>query len=158
MPKEDQLPDKNGILVMLSESDKTSFGKEDFAAQSQPQQVFSSIWALESEVNNGGFSQYFLNDSAETAGFVVEALEIIGAPKTADICKRAINTAFPSGLPSEPEEISAAAEEFSENVEGELGELDNEFFQYPHNLTDLLFAFVSKHPEEFGELPKPSDA
>jgi hypothetical protein len=59
--------------------------------------VFSSIWAVESEVNNGGFSQYFLNSSSETAGFVVEALETIDAPRTADICRRAIAAAFPDG-------------------------------------------------------------
>jgi hypothetical protein len=73
---------KNGILIALSESDKTRFGKEDFSAQSVPQKVFSSIWAVESEVNNGGFSQYFQNLSSETAGFVGEALDTIGAPKT----------------------------------------------------------------------------
>ena len=76
---------KNHILIGLSESDKTKFGKRDFAQQSTPQKVFSSIWALESEVNNGGFSQYFLNSSCETASSVSEALETIGAPKTADI-------------------------------------------------------------------------
>jgi len=38
-----------------------------------------------------------------------------------------------------------------------LETLDSEFFEYPHNLTDLLFAYVSKHPEEFGELPKPDE-
>ena len=92
------MADKNGILCMLSGSEKTMFGKEEFAAQSNPQRVFSSIWALEAEVNNGGFSQFFLNDSSETAGFVVEALETIGAPKTADICRRAIKAAFPGGF------------------------------------------------------------
>jgi uncharacterized protein DUF4375 len=148
---------KNHILISLSESDKTQFGKQDFASQSSPQKVFSSIWALESEVNNGGFSQYFLNNSCETAPFVAEALDSIGAPRTADICRRAITTAFPAGLPNSPDAISAAASEFSDEVMQNLGSLDNEFFAYPHNLTDLLFAFVSKHPEEFGELPKADD-
>ena len=77
--------DKNNILIDLSESKKTKFGKEDFALQSLPQKVFSTIWSVESEVNNGGFSQYFLNSSAETASFVVEALETIGAPTAASI-------------------------------------------------------------------------
>jgi hypothetical protein len=54
---------KNGILIDLSESKKTRFGKEVFVGQSLPQKVFSAIWAVESEVNNGGFSQYFLNDA-----------------------------------------------------------------------------------------------
>jgi len=149
--------DKNGILIALSESDKTMFGKEDFDTQSVPQKVFSSIWAVESEVNNGGFSQFFQNLSSETARFVVQALETIGAPKTADICKRAIATAFPIGLPSDPEAISSAASEFSDEVEEKLNALDTEFFKYPHDLTKLLFAYVSNHPEEFGELPKPDD-
>src|SRR5258708_26400252 len=99
--------DKNSILIDLSESKRTKFGKEDFETQSVPQKVFSSVWAVESEVNNGGFSQYFLNSSAETSAFVAEALEAIGAPRTADICRRAIACAFPDGLPSTPEEISS---------------------------------------------------
>jgi hypothetical protein len=146
--------DKNGILIALSESNRTKFGKEDFSTQSVPQKVFSSIWAVESEVNNGGFSLYFQNILDETAGFVTEALETIGASSTADICRRAIAAAFPDGLPSNPETISSAASDFSNGVEEKLNALDNEFFQYPHDLTQLLFTFVSKHPEEFGELPE----
>jgi hypothetical protein len=56
---------KNRILIDLSESKQTGFGKQEFAEQTLPQKVFSTIWALESEVNNGGFSQYFLNSSPE---------------------------------------------------------------------------------------------
>lgn len=149
---------KNSILIDLSESDKTKVGKQDFATQSTPQKVFSSIWALESEVNNGGFSQYFANDSCETAAFAAEALDTIGAPQTADICRRATAAAFPAGLPSTPESISKAAASFSDEVLGKLESLDGEFFEYPHNLTDLLFAYVSRHPEEFGDLPMPEDA
>jgi hypothetical protein len=151
--------DKNGILIALSASDKTGFGSEEgFAAQSVPQKVFSAIWAVESEVNNGGFSQYFFNRSGETAGFIAEALEMIDAPRTADICTRAIAVAFPDGLPADPEAIRSAASDFADETEQRLDALDREFYQYPHNLTELLFAFVSKHPEEFGELPQPDDA
>jgi hypothetical protein len=147
--------DKNGILVDLSESERTKFGKEDFGTQSVSQKVFSSVWAVESEVNNGGFSQYFLNSSCETASFVAEALDSIGAPLTADICRRAITSAFPGGLPSTPEAIYSAAAAFPDETLDKLGLLDSEFFEYPHDLTDLLFAYVSAHPEEFGELPQP---
>jgi len=130
-------------------------GKEEFATQSLPQKIFSAIWEIESEVNNGGFSQYFINESAESAPFVVEALEKIGAPKTADVCRRAIVAAFPDGLPATVEMIQSAATDFSPEVASELHFLDREFLSYPHNLTDLLFAHVSAHPEEFGPLPKP---
>jgi hypothetical protein len=149
---------KNGILISLSESKSAKFGKEDFALQSLPQKVFSAIWAVESEVNNGGFSQYFSNSSAESAPFVVEALETIGAPKTADICKRAIAAAFPAGLPRTPEIIRSVAAGFSDEILEKLEPLDQEFFAYPHSLTDLLFAYVSEHPDEFGKLARPDDA
>ena len=145
--------DKNSFLINLSERDRTAFGKIDFQSQSYAQKVFSAIWSVESEVNNGGFSQYFLNSSSETAGFVAEALEAIRAPETANICRRAIVAAFPTGLPSRPEVIQEAAAKFSEDTEAKLNALDSEFFGYPHNLTDLLFAFVAKHPEEFGAVP-----
>jgi len=148
---------KNSILIDLSESERTSFGKEDFSAQSYPQKVFSAIWAAESEINNGGFAQYFQNSSCETAPFVIEAFEAISAPRTADICRRAIAAAFPGGMPSEPDAIAAAAADFSDDITEQLEELDAEFLGYPHNLTDLLFTFVAKHPEEFGHLPDADD-
>src|ERR1022692_4395707 len=121
---------KNEILINLSESERTKFGKEEFALQTLPQKVFSAIWAVESEVNNGGFSQYFLNDSAESAPFIVEALETIGAPKTADICKRAIVAAFPGGMPQAPETIRSLAADFSDEILESLEPLDQEFFAY----------------------------
>ena len=151
-------PTKNHVLILLSSSDKTSFGKEDFQSQSLPQKVFSAIWEVESEVNNGGFAQYFVNASAESASFVVEALKKMGAPKTASICERAIHAAFPTGLPQSVDAIRSMAASFSDETLAALEPLNEEFFSYPHSLTDLLFAFVSERPEEFGALPKADDA
>jgi HPt (histidine-containing phosphotransfer) domain-containing protein len=113
---------------------------------------------VESEVNNGGSSQYFVNGSAESAHFIADALKMIGAPKTADICQLAIAAALPAGLPESAEAIRSAAADFSDEVLERLESLDQEFYSYPHNLTDLLFAYLSAHPEEFGTLPKPDDA
>ena len=87
----------------------------------------------------------------------MRALETIGAPRTANIRNRAIVTAFPGGLPATVEGIRAVAKEFSEGILAKLEPLDQEFFSYPHNLTDLLFAYVNGHPEEFGALAKPDD-
>jgi Domain of unknown function (DUF4375) len=148
--------DKNAILIRLSESNEMSFvGDVAFDGQTRTKKVFCAIWTVESEVNNGGFAQYFANSSSETAGFVAEALETIGAPRTADICRRAIATAFPVGLPLDAKEISATASDFPAEVEEKLDALDQEFFAYPHNLTELLFEYACKHPQEFGELPEP---
>lgn len=99
-------------------------------------------------------SQYFLNSSAATASFVAVALETIGAPKTADICRRAIVCAFPDRLPPTAEAISSLAGEFSEDTLAQLDALDADFYAYPHDLTELLYAYVSFHSEEFGGVPQ----
>ena len=83
---------------------------------------------------------------------------MISAPKTADTCQRAIAAAFPAGLPESEEAIRSAAADFSGEVLEKLEPIDQEFFSYPHNLTDLLFAYASQHPEVFGTLPKADDA
>jgi uncharacterized protein DUF4375 len=86
--------DKNRILFAPPESPKTEFGKEELDQQAAQQKVFPAVWALESEVNNGGFSPFFLNESAETASFVVKALEVMGTPRTGATCKSANEAAF----------------------------------------------------------------
>lgn len=148
---------KDRILIELSESKMTQFGRKEFATQSIPQQVFSTIWELESEVNNGGYSQYFQNSSAETAPFLVAALVTIGASQAAELSTCAINAAFPDGLPAAPELISSVADKFSDDVLGQLDVLDKQYFSCPDNLTDLLFDFVSKYPDEFGVMPVPDN-
>jgi hypothetical protein len=146
---------QNQILIKLSESKATKIGKEDFAQQSLPQKIFTAIWEVQGEVLNGGFSQYFFNFSAESVSFVVEALLTIGANNTANVCSRAINAAFPDGLPPTEQEIQSAAEHFPKEVLAKLDPIDQEFFSYPDDVTGLLFNYVSAHPEEFGDLPKP---
>lgn len=137
---------KNSYLIDLSESSQIQTGKVEFAAQSHPQKVFSAIWDVEAEVNNGGFWQYFANNSAETASFVVEALGRVGASRMSEICKE--------GLPADTDEIQAAARaEFGEDIEQALDQLSGEFCKYPENLTELLFEFVKQHPNGFGEIP-----
>jgi hypothetical protein len=59
------------------------------------------------------------------------------------------------GLPLTPDAISVMAADFPDEVPEQLEALDGEFLEYPHNLTDLLFAYVAKHPDQFGNLPTP---
>jgi hypothetical protein len=69
---------------------------------------------------------------------------MVGASDAADICRRAISVAYPAGLPATPEAISAGAEELAA---GTLEEFDEDFLTYPNDLTELLFAHVSEHPD-----------
>jgi hypothetical protein len=46
--------EKNRILIQLAQSPRSQYGRAPYEKQSKPQQVFSAVWGLESEVNNGG--------------------------------------------------------------------------------------------------------
>ena len=127
--------DKNRYLIELSKSGRTEFGRFDFTMQGHEQRVFSAIWALESQVNNGGFIKYFDCEDSEVVGFAPAALRAIGALACADIVTQAAALAPNRRLP---------------DVIDKLANLDEEFYSYPDNLTDLLYAYVVSHPTIFG--------
>lgn len=142
---------KNSYLIALSESERSDFGRIDFLDQSPEQRVFSAVWALESEVNNGGFSQYFGSANGETANFAPAALKTIGADACAEIVSRAVRIVAPSGmLPFEQVMRAELVESLSDELASQLDLLDAEFYAYPDNLTELLYAYVSAHPATFG--------
>lgn len=124
------LVEKNNYLISLSTSPKTDVGKVAFEQQSEAQKVFTAIWVLESEVNNGGFAQYLANDAEQTALHAPVALGAIGATQCAAIVTRALH---------------AAASHDAEALET----LDQEFFTYPDNLAELLYAYVMANPATF---------
>ncbi len=104
--------------------------------------IAALIGALEAEVNNGGFDQFFYNSAGDNTAETIQALDAIGAVTMADIVKRAA-AKFPHGMPPKDRfarqelllEISPSAEAFEE--------LDGEFYGYPDDLADLLQRFIS---------------
>jgi hypothetical protein len=128
--------DKNRYLVELSSSASTDFGRVDFAEQGHEQRVFTAIWGLESEVNSGGFASYFKYEEPAIVAFAPAALKAIGAHACADIVERALQV--------------AAAHDDSK-LEDQLEALDQQFYGYPDNLTELLYEFVVGHPDAFGQ-------
>ncbi|NJM37531.1 MAG: DMP19 family protein, partial [Akkermansiaceae bacterium] len=54
--------------------------------------IVLTIEALEREVNNGGYLQFFENSSREHASSVVQALKSISCPQVAELTQRAIAT------------------------------------------------------------------
>ena len=65
---------------------------------SAEERVIVAIVALESEVNNGGYLQFFQNSSREFAPIIVQALERIGCARTAAITRKAIDALHLPGI------------------------------------------------------------
>lgn len=143
--------DKNSFLIDLSESERTEHGRVDFPRQQEAQKVFSAIWELESEVNNGGFEQYFRNSDSSNIAFSLAALRAVGAHACARITDSAIEVVSP--LPATEQERDKALDALNAAQQAKLDAADARFYEYPDDLTKLLFDYVAKHPETFGPVP-----
>ena len=96
---------------------------------------------LESEINNGGFDQFFFNSAGDKVADTISALSSIGAEHTADIV-RAACTKFPGGMPPKDRE---ARQEVLEQVSPDsdaFEEEDQAFLEYKDDLSGLVANYV----------------
>jgi hypothetical protein len=105
-------------------------------------EVLRLVEAFEGEVNNGGFHQFFYNSAGNETTEILQALEAIGARKTADILRKAAGK-FPSGMP--PKDRTKRQNLLLDEVDPEIkvfNTLDEEFYAYPD---DLLQGLLEKY-------------
>jgi hypothetical protein len=110
-------------------------------------EVSALIDALEGEVNNGGFHQFFYNSAGDSTAETIRALETIGAAAMAEIVRRAA-AMFPGQMP--PKDRFLRQDILLENYPNSAAfrELDEEFYRSPDDLTDLLAKFGNRERAE----------
>jgi hypothetical protein len=104
------------------------------------ERIVLAVEALEREVNNGGYDQFFVNSSREFAPKVVSALQRIGCKKTATISQRAIKALGISDLASEA--IDAAMAGGDEQRLSRLNRCDDSYYKCAEPIAERLFAFI----------------
>mgnify|MGYP001769671613 CR=1 FL=1 len=116
----------------------------------ESQKVFYLNQCLEREINNGGFSQYYLNTSSNFALETVESLKAIGAYKTAEILFHA-NSIFPDGqVPKDQEQRQKLIEEIEEAGNGKWQQLEDKFMTYEEDLNSLNMNYIKSNKDKFG--------
>jgi len=128
----------DSLLAALEE------GLQQKDGYSSEERVVVAVEALQREVNNGGFHQFFTNSSYEFAPVIVEALERIGADDAAELAREAVAALrLPAGAPAE--DYQAAAEAASVNDDQQVMQILDDCDQRYNGvagLDDKLFAFV----------------
>jgi hypothetical protein len=121
-----------------------------FEALTEAEQTVYCLDALEREVNNGGFEQFFFNSSGDTALETVAALERLGAAHTAGLVRRAVSV-FPPGRPAaDRDEREKQLAALPENTRDAWRALDEAFLEYRDNLVALERKYVVAHRHDFG--------
>jgi uncharacterized protein DUF4375 len=117
----------------------TRLGMDSLTAE---ERVILAVEALEREVNNGGYSQFFFN-SNKYAPMVVDALHRIGCPEAASLTRRAID------IVGDPTTLSHSYQigiELTPEQDEALGRCDTEYYRVIGGLAGPLFQFIkSEH-------------
>jgi hypothetical protein len=107
------------------------------------------VWSLRSEIDNGGFDQFYYNSSGDHAMATVRALERIGAKQTAALVSEG-NRLFPTQpVPSDRQQRIAELDAFSDSATDTWDRLERAFYSDPDGLDELLVAYLVRE----GALP-----
>lgn len=146
LPQPENLTD---FLIALDNriSEKCNYG-QNIEKLNECEKTFFLTQALEMEINNGGFDQFFYNSSGNFAYETVTAFEAIGAVKTAKICRKAIDS-FGKKIPKDRDKRIDLLDKYEEDVSDILNECDDAFYEYEENLNQLNFDYIVKNQAFF---------
>lgn len=136
----------DSIVLAFEEALSQKVSRLGKNALSQEEQVILVVEALEREVNNGGYHQFFIN-TPEYAAAVVDALTRIQCPATGELTKAAIDAL---GLEGEPtaEAIEPVISKENEERDRKLCQLDGEYYEGTENIVGRLFEFIEANQDK----------
>jgi len=119
----------------------------------EEERAFLAVQALDREVNNGGFHQFFWNSSRKYTPIVVDSLKRVGLKEFAEITARAIATLKPKELtiPAVEEAILKDDEERNRIFDA----YSDEYYKFPQPYPALL-QFIEQNQDQI-QLVKTDD-
>jgi hypothetical protein len=116
-------------------------------ALSEQERIILAVEALEREVNNGGYAQFFANSSKEYAAVIVDALNRIGCPPVAELTGAAIDALGIAGALTVDAIDRAMSSGHGERT-GKLSRCDEQYFRLSADLAQPLLEFIKSNRTE----------
>ena len=114
------------------------------ARRSLTERKLAAVYALQAEVNNGGFDQYFFNDSGDDSALALQGLKEMGSALGAKLLQRASNV-FPSGKPpADRVKRQALVERLRPRAQATWGACEHGFFTLD-DLGTLALAYAKRY-------------
>jgi hypothetical protein len=120
---------------------------------SDEERLVLAVLALEREVNNGGYKQFFWNSSRRFATTIVHSLRTIDCERTAALTERAIAALKVPHLTVET--VTEAIQGENEKRDDALDACDKEFYSF-HETTPKLLRFAVEHRAQI-QVPRTDD-
>ena len=146
------IADKNQFVIAMSGwLDRKCKGGANPAVLSPEEKTVYVVDSFQSEVNNGGFSQYLYNGSGALAGELLSSLAAIGADCTAEIYRDVLSL-LPPELPADELLRNELLDEvITADISAVMSAADDRFYTYPDDLEELLYRFIMNHKSCFAE-------
>ncbi|MEC3907835.1 DMP19 family protein [Tamlana sp. 2201CG12-4] len=135
---------------------KGNYGEASFSKMPKTLKTVYLINELESEVNNGGFLQFFTNSSGKHTNETIESLELIGANNTKNLLEKAVEIMLKHNESiknlnrkinsRELYEIFETSEIYDNEVlMKELNDLDSKFYESTEPTQELKFKYFESN-------------
>lgn len=124
---------------------------ETILGWNKSRQAIYMIWILESEVNNGGYNQFYSNSGGQYAKHLPDALKLVGADRLADLTQRA-NDVFEKENKKSSENQDSTVTEISKSYPDYLFKrFDNDFYEIAQvdSLNQIQVDFIRSHKDKF---------
>jgi len=109
-----------------------------------------ATWAVDAEVNNGGFNQFFYNPHGALAGEALLGYELLGAEDYAAVMRAAIATYEVERDQLAPYHEAGTLEAFSESYKHtDLGTVDQRYYALGDRIYSIWAVAVRDRPELF---------
>lgn len=152
----DNTPDGELLQVVfdnLSQKQSADYENEleTLNSWNKSKQAIYIIWTLESEVNNGGFNQFYSNSSGKFYKYLPDVLKLVGANKFSELTRRA-NDTFEKENSKITRHQDGTVEGFSKSYEDNpLNKFDEAFYELykTEELSQIQVDFIRKHKIDF---------
>lgn len=120
-----------------------------FAGLSTPQQHYMAVFLCDAEVKNGGFSQYFVNSSAETWNEALAGYRAIGAVGRERLLQKALDLFGPKGPALDKRDRDEQRVSWSDEHYQTLDDLSSEYYKSKENVQALMARYAAAHHKHF---------
>ena len=128
------------FVLELALDKKLASGKE----LNETEQTVLAVQALDREVNNGGFRQFFYNSSVNYANIAVKSFQNIKSTEIAELVDKSIQC-LGIDLSNIDLVIDRALSDEDEALEDCFNKLDNLFYESEEYITEKLLTFVKEN-------------
>jgi len=106
------------------------------------------VYSYETEINNGGFDQFFFNSIGYEVFEIQKALDFFGLTKNKEILDKAVKLLETKITLSDYKKVFTDGKLPTEELEDEFNELDGLFMEYPEKIESIINTVLDKNREK----------